>query len=108
MKNERQPKRLNRFLATAAGLALAAAGTGMAVNSNPTRAEGASPSPITLGEPNSGDRQTEFVPAQTKEGWERIDFELLDRSVIQIDTTQRSKFDPDFQIDVNTIARGDV
>ncbi|PIR80168.1 MAG: hypothetical protein COU25_01535 [Candidatus Levybacteria bacterium CG10_big_fil_rev_8_21_14_0_10_35_13] len=50
MKNEKQPGRLNKVLATAAGLALAAAGTGMAVNANPTRgAEGvttfASPSP---------------------------------------------------------------
>src|SRR4030043_276752 len=47
---KRQPRRLNRVLATAAGLALAAAGTGIAVNSRPASAEGgvtnfASPSP---------------------------------------------------------------
>ena len=72
------------------------------------------PNPITL-DGNSEAKQspapdsgTEFVPAETKEGWTRVEFELLDRSKIYIDTLQRSKFDSDFQIDANTIARGDV
>src|SRR3989304_8412099 len=55
--------------------------------------------------PDSG---TEFVPAETKEGWTRVEFELLDRSKIYIDTRQISKFDPEMEIDLDTIVVGDV
>lgn len=115
---ERQPKeikqpsrikKLGRGATILGGLAMIAAGTGLAMHSNPARAEavnlGTSTPSEAAGTPNP--EVSTFIPRETREGWKRTKLDLIDGSQIEADFKQLPSLGEDV-LSLGTIANGDV